>query len=80
MQLHMALGLADKEGMRSIAFPALDCSIMSSLVDIYLDVFYNFEREVRPVCLHSIEVFTSCERDQEYHETKMSQMGESLFQ
>ena len=74
--VHMALCLADKEGMRSIAFPALNSPAM---VNSYLRVFYNFERESRPACLHSIEVLTSCEAEQDYHETKMSEMGESLY-
>ena len=74
--VHMALCLADKEGMRSIAFSALNSPAM---VNSYLRVFYNFERESSPACLHSIEVLTSCEAEQDYHETRMSQMGESLY-
>ena len=70
------LRLADKEGMRSIAFPALQDA---TYVDSYFDVFYEYEMRTRPICVHMIDIICENDTDYEYHENELTKRGESLF-
>ena len=45
--------LADRLGIRSIAFPAL---ASRKHVDNYLEILYEFEKRARPTCLHMIDI------------------------
>ena len=76
--IHRVLCLADRKGMRSIAFQALDCSRYKSYVDGYLQIFYEFENRIQPCCLHMIDMVSSNEKDYGYHSEKMKIMGEQL--
>ena len=76
--IHRVLRLADQEGMRSIAFPALDCSRYKKYVDGYLQIFYEFENRIQPCCLHMIDIVCNTETDYDYHSEKMKIMGEKL--
>ena len=76
--IHRTLRLAEIKGMRSIAFPALDCSMYKTYADAYLEMFYEYENRVRPRCLHMIDIISLQDRDHDYHGEKMKMMGEKL--
>ena len=79
VNVHAALKLAETQGMRSIAFPAMQCTPENKqYIDRYLQVFYEFEKEVHPVCLHMIYIVPSSKEDQDYHDAKTTEMGENL--
>ena len=73
--INKALQLADKSGMRSIAFPAL---ASPKHVDSYLQIFYEFERQANPSCLHMIDIVASDQKDYDYHDTELGKTGEYL--
>ena len=75
--IYKALQLADKSGMRSIAFPAL---AIREHVNSYLEIFYEFEKRARPSCLHMIDIVANNQKDYDYHDTEMGKQGESLFE
>ena len=78
--LHTTLRVADRRGMRSVAIPALpsDSPSGKALIDAYLDVFYEFEEQENPMCLHSIVIVNREESDYEYHDKQLTIRGETL--
>ena len=78
--LHTALRVADRRGMRSVAVPALpsDSPSEKASVDAYLEVFYEFEEQENPMCLHSIVIVNREESDYEYHHKQLTLRGETL--
>ena len=74
--IYKALQLADRSGMRSIAFPAL---ATQKHVNSYLEIFYEFEKRARPRCLHMIDIVANNQKDYEHHDTEMGKQGENLF-
>ena len=74
--IYKALQLADRSGMRSIAFPAL---ANPKYVDSYLEIFYEFEKRARPRCLHMIDIVANNQKEYEHHDIEMGKRGEDLF-
>ena len=73
--IYKALQLADRKGMRSIAFPALGSK---TLADSCLQVLYEFEAQADPSCLHLIDIVACNQQDHDYYENEMSKRGEDL--
>ena len=78
--LHTALRLADRQGLRSIAVPALpnDSSAQKALIDQHLEVLYEFEEQANPLCLHSIVIVNNTEETYKYHDKQLTLRGEVL--
>ncbi len=72
--IYNTLRLADKQGLRSIAFPALEDT---THINSYLKVFYEFESRAHPACLHMIDIHVISHHIEihEYHENEMSKRG-----
>ena len=73
--IYKALQLADRSGMRSIAFPAL---ATQKHVNSYLEIFYEFEKRANPSCLQILDIVTDNRKDYDYHDTEMGKRGEDL--
>ena len=78
--LHIALRLADRRGLRSIAVPAMpnDSPAQKALIDQYFEVLYEFEEQANPMCLHSIVIVTKTDKIDKYHDEQMTVRGETL--
>ena len=77
--VHAALKLADRQCIKSIAFPAMKCTPENKqYIDRYLQVFYEFEERVNPVCLHMIDIISTSKEDRDYHEAKTTELGEGF--
>ena len=74
--IYKALQLADRSGMRSIAFPAL---ASREHVNSYLKIFYEFEKRALPTCLHMIDIVANNQTDYDYHDMEIGKCGENLF-
>ncbi|XP_072021164.1 uncharacterized protein [Amphiura filiformis] len=64
----MALRLADKEHLKSIVFPVLDCSdSLQQLVSSLYKAFDNFARQYRPEFLHLIQIVVPDRRTENFY-------------
>ena len=77
--IHKALKCAESRKMRSIAFPALECTPENQpYIERLLQALYDFEKEADPACLHLIDIICVNKEEEKYYDEQMLGRGERL--